>query len=84
MKLLVHPFLQADALDAFHVSWPGSEGEAIQRVQDLLVFRKLLLEEFGLEFGVVRGLARFRCGNAGTNERYPAKGWGQERTACFH
>ena len=44
MKLLVDPLLQADALHAFDVAGPRPEGEAIQRVDDLLVLRELLLE----------------------------------------
>ncbi len=44
MKLLVDPLLQADVLHAFDVAGPGPEGEAIQRVDDLIVLRELLLE----------------------------------------
>jgi len=44
MKLLVHPFLQAHPLHAVGIAGTGPKSEAIQRVQDLVVFGKLLLE----------------------------------------
>ena len=33
MELLIDPLLQTDLLHALHVAGPGTEGQAIQRVQ---------------------------------------------------
>ena len=56
MQLLVDPFLQADPLHAFDVAGPRPEREAIQRVQDLIVLRELLLEQLGLSLAASAGL----------------------------
>ena len=45
MKLLIDPFLQPDLLHALDIAGPGTEGQAIQRVQDLIVFPELFLEQ---------------------------------------
>ena len=52
MKLLEDPFLQADLLHARDVAGPRPKGQAIQRVQDLIVFGKLLLEELAIVGGL--------------------------------
>ena len=44
MKLLEDPFLQPDLLHPRHVPRARSKSEAIERVQDLVVFRELLLK----------------------------------------
>jgi hypothetical protein len=64
MKLLIQPFLEAHPLHAFNVPGPRAESQAIQRVQNLIVFRELLLEQLGLKLGFVRWLGRFSAGGA--------------------
>ena len=44
MKLQVDPLFQSHFLDGLDVARPGSERQPVERVQDLLIFRKLFLE----------------------------------------
>ena len=80
MKLLEDPFLQADLLYAFDVAGPGAKGEAIQRVQDLVVLRELLLEQLVIVCRL--GFFGFRGGREGQKDA--AEHRGQESTAGFH
>jgi hypothetical protein len=80
MKLLIQPFFEADPLHAFDIAGPWAESQAIQRVQDLLVFRKLFLEQFG----VIGGFARFAAGGGWEGKKNAAEGRGQESTASLH
>ncbi len=80
MKLLEDPLLQADLFDARDIARSRAEGEAIERVQDLVVLRKLLLEQL-----TVGGWLRFSGFRDGwETENDGAEGWGQESTAGFH
>ena len=47
MELQFDPFADADAAHLFDVTWPGTERQAVQHVNDLLVGRKLLVERTG-------------------------------------
>ena len=53
MKLQVDPFLQAHLLNGFDIAGARAEGETVQRVNHLVVFREFLLKLRIIDLGIL-------------------------------
>ena len=61
MELAIDPLLEADGLDFLDVAGAGAVGQAVERLENLLIGGKLFLKQAGIGGVLLFGV----CGDAG-------------------
>jgi hypothetical protein len=83
MKLLIEPLLEPDLFNVGDVARLRPERQPVERVNDLLVFRKLLLEKLGLPPGLFRFFRWFGGGKSRDSQQKRSQ-TGGEGSSVIH